>query len=100
MSAAKSKPWRWRKVKPPSFSRYRQPAMESYQWHRDHAGEIELVRDGVVYATVKPSGSWHGCLNGCDRLGNEQGTRYSGMAKTVEQAKADAKAAVKLGSKP
>lgn len=52
-------------------------------WVRDHSGEVELVRDGVVWARANPRGQW--------RLYHRSGV--GGTASSFEQAKADARAA-------
>lgn len=94
MATDKKNPWRWRKVRPPSFAHVYQKAMEAHLWHRSHAGEIELVRGGVVYATVKPSGQWVGYSKGRDIYGNDRGEYLSGAASDVATAKQAARAAV------
>ena len=87
-------PWRWRKAKPPAFSQFSQPAMASMQWHRDNGRDIELVRGGVHFATVSPSGSWSGWSRGFDAHGQGQGERASGKSSDVDAAKADCRAAI------
>lgn len=75
-------PFRWRKAKRPNFSYSKQPAMEAMIWARDRSRDLVLWRGPTEYATVTPTGRWTAYY---------KSRRETGVAATVEQAKANAK---------